>query len=81
MEVAEYLELKKTDEHGILREFTVGDMDSFLHGNNTLDNLLTAAEKQMIVLQELENIRAQFGEDCIPGYPGQAVYKGQSLCE
>lgn len=80
LEVAEYLELKKVDEHGILREFTVGDMDSFLHDDNTLENLLTAAEKQMIVLNELENIRALSGEDCIPGYPVQAVYTGQSWC-
>ncbi|CAL8113453.1 unnamed protein product [Orchesella dallaii] len=79
LEVAEYLELKKVDDHGVLREFTVGDMDSFLHGDNTLDNILTAAEKQMIVLHELENIRALSGEDCIPGYPSHAVYAGQSL--
>lgn len=54
-------------------------MDSFLYGQTTLDNLLTAAEKQLIVLNELENIRARSGEDCIPGYPGNAVYSGQSV--
>lgn len=75
------MELKKVDENGVLREFTVGDMDSFLHGDNTLDNLLTPAEKQMIVLNELENIRAMSGEDCIPGYPSRTIYPGQSLCK
>jgi len=81
LEVAEYLELKKLDSSGQLREFTVGDLDNFLHGDIHLDNLLTTAEKQMIVMHELENIRAMFGEDCIPGYPSIVVFKGQSICK
>jgi hypothetical protein len=81
LEVAEYLELKKSDSEGQLREFTVGDLDNFLCGETNLDNLLTTSEKQMIVLHELENIRALLGEDCVPGYPSICIFRGQSICK
>ena len=63
----------------MLREFTVADLDNFLYGDVHLDNLLTAAEKQMIILHELENIRALFDDQCVPGYPYLSLFPGQSI--
>lgn len=44
------------------------------------ENLLTTAEKQHIVLRELQNIRAQAEDDILPGYPQVQLYSGQSIC-
>lgn len=79
LELAEYMELKKVDCQGQLREFTVGDLDNFLHSDINLDNLLTAAEKQMIVIHELENLRSIAGESCVPGCPSLSIFVGQSI--
>ncbi|CAG7816666.1 unnamed protein product [Allacma fusca] len=81
LEVAEYIEFKKKDSRGILREFTVHDLDNFLFGDVHLGNLLTTAEKQMIILHELENIRAQFDDNCVPGYPTLSLFPGQSILQ
>lgn len=73
------MELKKLDCQGRLREFTVGDLDNFLYGDVSLDNFLTPAEKQMIVVYQLEQIKALAGEDHVPGYPSCPVFNGQSI--
>jgi hypothetical protein len=73
------LELKKLDVNGVLREFNALELDSFLHGNINLENILSPAEKQLIVMQELENIRAVSGDSTIPGYPAVGLHVGQSI--
>lgn len=58
LEVAEEMEIRKEDIHGIVREFTVSQMEEFMPDGMTVDDLLTVAERQTIVRHELENIRA-----------------------
>jgi hypothetical protein len=58
LEVAEFLGLKKLDATGALREFHVRELDDFLHGEILLDSIITPAEKQLIVLNELQGVRA-----------------------
>lgn len=75
------MELKKLDSRGVLREFNVSDLDDFLHGSIGLENVLTAAEKQLIVSHELDNIRATENDRGVPGYPAINLHTGQSICE
>jgi len=79
LEVAEELELKKRDKNGLIREFTVSQLDDFLEDGMYVDDLLTTAERQYIVRHELENIRAQKEDDQVPDYPAFRLYEGQSI--
>jgi anoctamin-10 len=79
LEVAEELELRKRDKCGLIREFTVSQLDDFLEDGMHVDDLLTTAEKQYIVRHELENIRALTEDDQVPGYPDFRLYEGQSI--
>jgi anoctamin-10 len=79
LEVAEELELKKRDKYGLIREFTVSQLDDFLEDGMHVDDLLTTAERQYIVRHELENIRALTVDDQVPGYPAFRLYEGQSI--
>ena len=81
LECAEYLELKKFDANGNRRDFVVKDLDSFLRKGVTYENLLTLAEKQIIVRHGLKSIRTVDGEWHIPGYPHITLYLGQAVCE
>jgi anoctamin-10 len=79
LEVAEELDLKKCDRSGLIREFTVSQLDDFLEDGMHVDDLLTTAERQYIVRHELENIRALKDEDQVPSYPVFRLYEGQSI--
>ncbi|PNF39603.1 Anoctamin-10 [Cryptotermes secundus] len=81
LEVAEELELRKRDKCGLIREFTVSQLDDFLEEGMHVDDLLTTAEKQYIVRHELENIRALKEDDQVPGYPAFRLYEGQSIVQ
>lgn len=67
LETAEDIELVKEDARGVPREFTVADLDDYLTDDRTIDSLLNMADRQTIVLHELENIRALDYEKFIPG--------------
>uniref|UniRef100_T1HEM8 Anoctamin n=1 Tax=Rhodnius prolixus TaxID=13249 RepID=T1HEM8_RHOPR len=77
LELAEELEVRKRDKNGILREFTVDEIDEFI--NNERDELLTTADRQVLVKHELENIRALSHEMCILGHMECPLYEGQSI--
>lgn len=79
LELAEELEVRKRDKNGILREFTVDEIDEFI--NNERDELLTTADRQVLVKHELENIRALSHEMCILGHMECPLYEGQSISE
>jgi hypothetical protein len=79
LEVAEELELKKRDNLGVTREFTVSQLDDFLDDGMYVDDLLTTAEREYIVRHELENIRARNEDEQVPGYPAFRLYEGQSI--
>ncbi|XP_063918070.1 anoctamin-10 isoform X2 [Zophobas morio] len=79
LETAEEMELMKEDKAGVMREFTVSQLEEFLPEGMHVDDLLTLAEKQTIVRHELENIRALAEDAHIPGYPTYTLYEGQSI--
>ncbi|XP_076358158.1 anoctamin-10-like [Tachypleus tridentatus] len=80
LETAELMEIKKADKNGLLREFTLQDMDLFLHKGMNSSDLLTTSEKQRIIFHELENIRA-VDKQFLFGYPGIKLYAGQSIVQ
>jgi anoctamin-10 len=73
------MELMKVDKSGVIREFTVNQLEDFVPEGMHVDDLLTLAERQTIVRHELENIRALAEDEHIPGYPTYALYEGQSI--
>lgn len=77
--MAQELELKKRDRCGLIREFTVCQLDDFLEDGMHVDDLLTTADRQYIVRHELENIRALKEDNLVPGYPAFRLYEGQSI--
>ncbi|GFG34765.1 hypothetical protein Cfor_04644 [Coptotermes formosanus] len=81
LEVAQELELKKRDRCGLIREFTVCQLDDFLEDGMHVDDLLTTADRQYIVRHELENIRALKEDNLVPGYPAFRLYEGQSIVQ
>ncbi|BET00034.1 Anoctamin [Nesidiocoris tenuis] len=78
LELAEELEIRKRDRHGVLREFTMHELDDFINPSDKAE-LLSSSEKQTIVRHELENIRALNHEICILSYPEYPLYEGQSI--
>lgn len=81
LEAAEDMELTKKDINGVMREFTVENLEDFLPEGTHVDDLFTVADRQTIVRHELENIRALPEDNHIPGYPENPLYKGQSIIE
>lgn len=79
LEAAELLEIKKKDRDGYLRELTLRDIEPFLYDGITTETLLSTAEKQRIVLHELQKIRAQEEDDILPGYSQIRLYTGQPI--
>lgn len=75
------MELTKKDINGVMREFTVENLEDFLPEGTHVDDLFTVADRQTIVRHELENIRALPEDNHIPGYPENPLYKGQSIIE
>lgn len=69
----------KMDIHGKMREFSVAQLEEFLPDGMLVEDLLTLSERQMIVMHELDNIRALAEDDHIPGYPSYTLYEGQSI--
>lgn len=80
LELAEEIEMKKHDRFGVLREFTVKELSEFTHDVDK-ENLLTTAEKQVLVKHEIENLRALEVDSTVPGYPHIALYEGQTISE
>uniref|UniRef100_A0A0A9W9V8 Anoctamin n=1 Tax=Lygus hesperus TaxID=30085 RepID=A0A0A9W9V8_LYGHE len=78
LELAEEMEIRKRDRHGVLREFTMHELEDFINPADKAE-LLSSSEKQTIVRHELENIRALNHEICVLGYPEYPLYEGQSI--
>ncbi|KAK3598896.1 hypothetical protein CHS0354_036204 [Potamilus streckersoni] len=74
----EMMEIKKVYKDGYHREFTLQDVANFKNSED-LDNFLTVAEKQKIILHELEALRAGEEDGNIPGYEAIKLYPGKSL--
>lgn len=81
LELAEDMELKKRDQAGLMREFLFAHLRDFVGEKGSREDLLTTAERQLIVRHELDNIRALSEDPSIPGYPNFRMYEGQSIVQ
>lgn len=81
LELAEEMELKKRDQAGLMREFIFAHLRDFVGEKGDREDLLTTAERQLIVRHELDNIRALSEDPSIPGYPNFRMYEGQSIVQ
>ncbi|CAH0557355.1 unnamed protein product [Brassicogethes aeneus] len=81
LEIAEEMEMVKTDRNGLMREFAVAQLEEFLPEDMHVDDLLTTSERQTIVRHELENIRALPDEHHVPGFQNYTLYEGQSILQ
>lgn len=55
--------------------------ENFTYYIEDVDSFLTTAEKQKLILHEMEAVRASDEEDHIPGYDKIKLWTGKSICE
>lgn len=53
----------------------------FVDDNMAIDNVLTLADRQIIIKHALDSIRASPNEKHVPGYEHMTLYHGQSLVD
>jgi len=75
---AEEMQLKKQHKDGSLHEISMDDLDQF-KDHEDLDRFLTMAEKQRIVLHELQIIRATEADHNIPGMRAIKLYPQEAI--
>lgn len=75
---ADMMDLEKKYGDGYYREFSIADAKNFM-GAEDLDSFLTMAEKQKIILHEIEAVRATDEDPHIPGYENIKLYPGKSI--
>lgn len=78
LQAADMMDMQKLYKDGYYREFDLKDVSNF-EGSEDVDNLLTKAEKQKVILHELEVIRATENDPNIPGYENIKLYAGKSI--
>lgn len=82
--MAEQLQIKKLDysqDPPIPREFMVKDLNNFLLPGMHADEILSSADRQIVVLHELKHLESLRWEKHVPGYPELTLYPGQSICK
>ena len=77
---AEMTSMMKPYKDNTHREFTIRDIENF-RGGDDADNFLTMAEKQQLLLHELEAIRATESDEHVPGYEFVKLYSGRTIGE
>ncbi|XP_069757452.1 anoctamin-10-like [Narcine bancroftii] len=77
LKAAEMLGLYKLYKDGSMILFSYRDRRNFVNSDN-IDEFLTLAERQFIILRTLENIKAA-DEKYIPGYPTKSLYPGEEI--
>ncbi|KXJ79796.1 hypothetical protein RP20_CCG027517 [Aedes albopictus] len=81
LEIADDMGFMKRTKTGIIRNFNVACLDDFFYDEHmTLEDILTPADRQIIIKHALENIRASEREQHIPGTKTQ-LYHGQSIIQ
>ncbi|XP_054708647.1 anoctamin-10-like [Uloborus diversus] len=80
LEAAEALEITKEDKNGNIKEFVFSNLEFFLKPGLDMNNLLSTAEKQRIILEELLGIRSM-EKRALTGYPNIQLYPGQSIVQ
>ncbi|XP_067853542.1 anoctamin-10 [Heptranchias perlo] len=77
LRAAEVLGLYKLYKDGSMISFSYRDKRNFKNSDN-IDEFLTLAERQFIILRTLENLKA-IDEKCVPGYPTKSFYPGEAI--
>ena len=77
---AEMTSVMKPYKDDTPREFTIRDLENFRGGDNP-DSFLTMAEKQQLILHELEGMRATGSDEHVPGYEFVKLYSGRTIGE
>ncbi|XP_055597041.1 anoctamin-10 isoform X2 [Uranotaenia lowii] len=81
LEIADDMGFMKRTKSGIIRNFNVACLDDFFHDEHmSLEDILTPADRQIIIKYALENIRATEDEHTIPGTKIR-LYHGQSIIQ
>lgn len=75
---AEQLNIKKLDKNNTLKEVTKDNWREFEVNENSSGPVLNSADKQQVILQALNSIKAE-KELNIPGYPDRSLYTDQAI--
>lgn len=80
LQIADELELMKPTRSGSMKNFNISCLDDFfVNEEMAIDNVLTLADRQMIIKHAIDNIKANEIEKFIPGYEHLLLYQGQSV--
>ncbi|XP_031623268.1 anoctamin-10 [Contarinia nasturtii] len=80
LQIADELELMKPTRSGVIKNFNISCLDHFfIDDNMAIDNVLTLADRQMLIKHAVDNIKATEIEKFIPGYENLLLYHGQSI--
>lgn len=80
LQIADELELMKPTRSGVMKNFNISCLDDFfIDDSMAIENVLTLADRQMIIKHAVDNIKANEIEKFIPGYEHLLLYQGQSL--
>ncbi|XP_058824680.1 anoctamin-10 isoform X2 [Topomyia yanbarensis] len=81
LEIADDMGFMKQTKTGIIRNFNVACLDDFFYDETmAVEDILTSADRQIIIKYALENIRTFEHEHHIPGTKVQ-LYHGQSIIQ
>lgn len=70
----------KPTRSGVMKNFNISCLDDFfIDDSMAIDNVLTVADRQMIIKHAVDNIKATEIEKFIPGYENVLLYHGKSL--
>lgn len=82
LQIADELEIMKPTRSGVMKTFNISCLDDFFVDDNmAIDNVLTLADRQIIIKHALDSIRASPIEKHVPGYEHMTLYHGQSLID
>lgn len=70
----------KPTKGGVMKNFNISCLDDFfLDESMEIDNILTMADKQIIIKHAVDSIRANEYEKHLPGNESVPLYHGQSI--
>lgn len=80
LQIADELEVMKPTRSGVMKNFNISCLDDFfIDDSMAIDNVLTSAERQMIIKHAIDSIKANEIEKSIPGYENILLYHGRSI--
>lgn len=80
LQFADELEIMKRTKSGVMKNFNVSSMDDFfLDDSMDIDDVLTQADRQIIVKHALDSIKAGECERHLPGMEHVQFYHGESI--